>query len=82
VGGDFNDWRGLVPQILIELLDLRCAGSSRETGTIRTYPSFSPTGSLDRIFYRHLHLLAARRCRLPLSRVASDHLPVIADFEL
>jgi endonuclease/exonuclease/phosphatase family metal-dependent hydrolase len=38
---------------------------------------------LDRIYFRgRLRLLSARRCRLRVSRVASDHLPVVADFEL
>ena len=50
---------------------------------IATFPSFFPQGSLDRIYYRGpLRLAAARRCRLALSRVASDHLPVIVDFDL
>jgi endonuclease/exonuclease/phosphatase (EEP) superfamily protein YafD len=29
-----------------------------------------------------MHLVSVRRCRLKLSRVASDHLPVIVDFQL
>ena len=29
-----------------------------------------------------LKLIGARSCRLGLSRVASDHLPIIAEFEL
>jgi endonuclease/exonuclease/phosphatase family metal-dependent hydrolase len=29
-----------------------------------------------------MRLVAARQCRLALSRVASDHLPVIVDFDL
>jgi len=38
---------------------------------------------LVRIYYRGpLRLLSARRCRLRLSRVASDHLPVVADFKI
>ena len=55
----------------------------RGDGTLLTYPSFFPRGPLDRIFYRGpLRLLAARRCRLRVSRIASDHLPVVADFEI
>jgi len=29
-----------------------------------------------------MRLLTARSCRLAVSRVASDHLPVVAEFEL
>jgi endonuclease/exonuclease/phosphatase family metal-dependent hydrolase len=85
VGGDFNDWRNLLGPLFTELLGFRCATARRSgrTGSIRTYPSFSPTGGLDRLYVRGpLRVLAARSCRLRLSRLASDHLPVIVDFHL
>ncbi|HUU96769.1 MAG TPA: hypothetical protein VM487_13610 [Phycisphaerae bacterium] len=50
---------------------------------IKTFPSFAPSSGLDKIFYRGpLRPLYAHHSRLKLARVASDHLPVIADFEL
>lgn len=85
VGGDFNDWRSLLWPTFTNGFGFRCATDSKtgRRGAIATYPSFSPQGGLDRIYYRGpLRLLAARRCRLQVSRVASDHLPVIADFEM
>jgi endonuclease/exonuclease/phosphatase family metal-dependent hydrolase len=85
IGGDFNDWRSLLHPIFTEILDFRCATQHDYgyNGAIRTYPSFSPTGGLDKIYYRGpLRMLAARSCRLRVSRVASDHLPVIAEFDL
>jgi endonuclease/exonuclease/phosphatase family metal-dependent hydrolase len=85
VGGDFNDWRSRLQPIFTEILDFRCATArgGAKNGAIRTYPAFSPTAGLDRIFYRGpLRATAARTCRLRLSRVASDHLPIVADFEL
>jgi endonuclease/exonuclease/phosphatase family metal-dependent hydrolase len=85
VGGDFNDWRMLLEPAFREELLFRSATERPHllTGAIRTFPSFFPQGALDRIYYRgRLRLQGARRCRLALSRVASDHLPVIADFEL
>ncbi|HYN04954.1 MAG TPA: endonuclease, partial [Vicinamibacteria bacterium] len=58
-------------------------GNADGERAIATFPSFFPQGSLDRIYYRGpLRLAAAKRCRLALSRVASDHLPVIVDFDL
>jgi endonuclease/exonuclease/phosphatase family metal-dependent hydrolase len=85
VGGDFNDWRAQLRPALTEVLGFRCA-TDRPRGTlrsIRTYPSISPSGGLDKIYYRgNLRLVAVRRCRLRLSRVASDHLPIIAEFNL
>ncbi len=87
VAGDFNDWRSLLRAFYVEAHGFRCAtdrinrrGVPR---TIKTYPSFAPRGALDRMYYRGgLHLKSVRRCGLKLSRIASDHLPVIATFEL
>ncbi len=85
IAGDFNDWRSLLHPIFTEILSFRCATqhSRRHDRCLRTYPAFSPRGSLDRIYYRgRLHMLSSRVCRLRVSKVASDHLPVVADFEL
>lgn len=86
LGGDFNDWRSLLRAYFVEGMGFRCA-TDRETDTgpraIRTYPSFTPRGALDRIYYRGgLRLLSVNRCRHQSARIASDHLPIIATFEL
>jgi endonuclease/exonuclease/phosphatase family metal-dependent hydrolase len=82
VGGDFNDWRSLLSQPMREAGFASATERSRGPA-LRTYPSFSPQGGLDRIFHRgRLELAGCRRCRLNLSKVASDHLPVLADFEV
>ncbi|HVR97558.1 MAG TPA: endonuclease/exonuclease/phosphatase family protein [Thermoanaerobaculia bacterium] len=86
VGGDFNDWRSLLRPVFTNGLGFLSATDSRRFGAARampTYPSFSPQGALDRLYYRGpIDLLSVRRCRLQISVVASDHLPVIADFQL
>lgn len=85
VGGDFNDWRARLRPIFTEILGFKCAtdGRSESRRPILTYPSISPSGGLDKVYYRgKVRQLAARRCRLRLSKVASDHLPVIFDFTL
>jgi endonuclease/exonuclease/phosphatase family metal-dependent hydrolase len=85
VGGDFNDWRSLLHPLFSKKLRFHSATERSQRGSafIPTYPSFFPQGALDRIYYRGpLRLISARRCRLKLSRVASDHLPIVADFEL
>lgn len=83
VGGDFNDWRSMLHPIFTQILNFHCATQPDDdvTGALRTFPSFSPTGGLDRVYYRGLRMVQARRCRLSASRVASDHLPVIVDLE-
>lgn len=86
LGGDFNDWRSLLRAFFVEGMGFRCA-TDRETENgpraLRTYPSFSPRGGLDRIYYRGgLRLVSVSRCRHQSARIASDHLPVLATFEL
>ena len=85
IGGDFNDWRSLLHPIFTDILQCECITQKSQgfNSSLPTYPSFSPRGGLDRIYYRGpIRGLTARTCRLGLSKVASDHLPVIADFEL
>ncbi|MEW6252841.1 MAG: endonuclease/exonuclease/phosphatase family protein [Planctomycetota bacterium] len=85
IAGDMNDWGGVLKRRIFEPAGFRCA-TNRQPGSrwaLKTYPSFAPTGGLDKIFYRGpLRLIRVYRSSLPLARVASDHLPVIADFEL
>ncbi len=82
VGGDFNDWRSLLRRPMLHA-GFACATERGRGPALRTYPSFSPQGGLDRIYHRgRLELVSGRRCRLNLSKVASDHLPVLADFEV
>lgn len=86
VGGDFNDWRSRLRAIFTEIFEFDCA-TDRDTvrgpHAIKTYPSFSPRGGLDKLYYRGpLRLGSAHTCRLQIARVASDHLPVVAELEL
>jgi endonuclease/exonuclease/phosphatase family metal-dependent hydrolase len=83
VAGDFNDWRSLLMPVFTNGMGFSCA-TERKRGpypVIPTYPSFSPQGGLDRIYHRGpLRLVSAHSCRLQIARVASDHLPILAEF--
>lgn len=85
VAGDFNDWWTRLAPIFTEILDFDCA-SNHSWGyhnAFSTFPSFSPTGGLDKIFCRgDITILRSRRCRLRISKVASDHIPVVADLKV
>jgi len=87
VGGDFNDWRSMLRALFIIGKDFLCA-TDRTTSkgseiAMKTYPSFSPSGALDRIYYRgkikSKHLSSSK---MRIVKVASDHLPVVATFEI
>ena len=86
LGGDFNDWRSLLRAFFVVALGFRCATdrpTRRGVRAIKTYPSFSPRGGPDRFYFKGpLRLVSAHACRHQISRVASDHLPIIAEFEL
>jgi len=86
VGGDFNDWRSLMRPFFVDVLDFSCATdrtTRRGPSAIKTYPSFAPRGGLDKLFHRGgLRARHVYRCRHRLAKTASDHLPLIADYEL
>ena len=72
------------PSGKIICVGLNYALHAKEGGhAIPTYPSFSPQGGLDRIYHRGpLRLVSVHTCRLQIARVASDHLPVLAEFQV
>lgn len=78
--GDFNEWtHGLVTRTLsaeFDLTDLR--DYVRRT---RAYPAILPLLNLDHIYFDHqLQVVESHFHRSRLSLIASDHLPLIADF--
>ncbi|MCA9146551.1 MAG: endonuclease/exonuclease/phosphatase family protein [Planctomycetales bacterium] len=78
VGGDFNDvWEEHGRKLMFPL------GFQSAVGNAKTFPAALPVRSLDAIYYRgDLRLLDSFSGRNKLTRHASDHLPVIADFML
>lgn len=85
IAGDMNDWPGSLKRQQFGPADFVCA-SGRRPGSrwaIKTFPSYAPYAGLDKVFFRgDIKLLQVFRSRLKLARIASDHLPVIADFEV
>jgi endonuclease/exonuclease/phosphatase family metal-dependent hydrolase len=82
VVGDFNEWtRGLASRLLAE--ELQSADVRRHLRRARTYPGPLPILHLDHVYYDP----ALRLERLWLHKsltalVASDHLPLVADFTI
>lgn len=85
VAGDMNDWRGVLKRSRFAPAGFQCA-TNRRSGwrrSIRSFPSYAPAGGLDKVFHRGgLRALHAHRSRLTAARLASDHLPIIVDFEV
>jgi endonuclease/exonuclease/phosphatase family metal-dependent hydrolase len=80
--GDFNEWtRGVTTRMLsktFKVVDL-----AEHVQRKRTYPGFLPLMHLDNIYYdASLELARFQVTRTSTSLVASDHLPLVADFKL
>lgn len=80
--GDFNEWtRGLVTHVLRSHLE--SADIQLHLKRTRTYPGFMPLIHLDHIYHDpalKLERLTLHKTRASL--MASDHLPLVADFRL
>ena len=80
--GDFNEWtHGLASRLLGE--ELESADVRRHLRRARTYPGPLPILHLDHVYYdRGLRLERLSLHRSLAALVASDHLPLVADFRL
>jgi endonuclease/exonuclease/phosphatase family metal-dependent hydrolase len=78
LAGDFNDvWGRLGRRLLMP------AGFQSACGRTRTFPAMMPIRPLDRIYYRgELESPHHFASHTENARQASDHLPMVADFEL
>ena len=81
IAGDFNDWRDTLAE-----RSLASHGFHQVTSPaaeFRSFPSWLPVGSLDKVFIRGaLKTERVRVVRTSLARVASDHLPIVVEFSL
>lgn len=77
VGGDYNDvWSTLGRRVM------QPRGFELADGAGATFPAAMPIRRLDRVFYRgDLRVHHALAGRTQLARQASDHLPLVVDFE-
>lgn len=79
--GDFNDWGSLLVSLLAA--HFRGVDMRAHLGSPRTYPGLVPLFNLDHIYYDDgLELTRLRLHRTATALVASDHLPLVADFRV
>lgn len=79
--GDFNDWRNTLASGPFVVHGFRQL--TTPISRFRSFPAYLPLGSLDKAFCRGpFSHLAAHIAKRRLARDASDHLPLIVDFEL
>ena len=79
VAGDFNDIWGTIGRKLLEPAGFRDFGGR----PIKTFPAWGPLRALDSAYIRgDAKIVSAYRARVRLARRASDHLPLVVDFEI
>jgi len=78
--GDFNEWiKGLTTRMLSEKFE--SLNFQLHVRRRRSYPGLLPLLHLDHIYFeRPLHVERAELVRTRLSKIASDHLPLVATF--
>lgn len=81
IGGDFNDWRGVLSERLESGCGVAEAHRKMHGRYARSFPSKFPLLPLDRVYARGLQCRAIRTMNgLPWT-LLSDHVPIVADFE-
>ncbi|HEY1986190.1 MAG TPA: endonuclease/exonuclease/phosphatase family protein [Terracidiphilus sp.] len=80
--GDFNEWtRGLTTRLLRK--NFQTFRPRHAASFPRTFPGMLPLLSLDHCYYeRPLQLEQTRLWRTRTALIASDHLPLVADFRV
>ncbi len=82
VAGDFNDWRGEADQLLADRLQLCEAYKQMYGSHARTYPAFSPSFKLDRIYTRGFAVNTVRIYAENQWAHLSDHAGLFADLQV
>jgi endonuclease/exonuclease/phosphatase family metal-dependent hydrolase len=82
VVGDFNEWtRGLVSRSMADAFESINLHSFMRYA--RTYPGILPLLHLDHFYYdKQLSLRSFRLHRSRTALIASDHLPLVAEFQI
>jgi endonuclease/exonuclease/phosphatase family metal-dependent hydrolase len=80
--GDFNEWmKGLATKTLSSLFE--SVDISQHLKRRRTYPGLFPVVHLDHIYYDgKVEVVSVEMPRTRLSLMASDHLPLVANFRI
>lgn len=74
LAGDFNDWPAKATKYLVEELNLNEAFLRKHHAYAKTFPSFAPFLTLDRIYYRQFEVVEALRLTEKSWRKLSDHI--------
>src|SRR5690606_4561222 len=80
MAGDFNDWMRTL-SVSLKSASFHLASRGKKEHPL-TFPAFLPFLSLDRVYYKGLHLDEFEVLVQAGRWGKSDHLPLVADFSL
>lgn len=80
IAGDTNDWRDTLTRGVFQPAGFR--QTTHPLSRFRTFPAWAGLGALDKVFVcSRVRVDRIHAIRTKLTRRASDHLPVVIDFE-
>ncbi len=82
IAGDFNDWLGRAEKYLTHDLRVNEVFKISTGKYARSFPAWMPALSMDRIYSRGLKLITSERMHGNPWRKLSDHVPLMAEFEV
>lgn len=82
MAGDFNDWRHHLSPLLAKELGVKEAFYSVNGKHARSFPAIKPALCVDRIYYRGMQVADVHCLKGKPWRTLSDHVPLLARFEL
>lgn len=82
LAGDFNDWNQKAEEIFVNEIKMSEAHVLMSGKNARTFPSFKPFLSLDRIYVRNIEVEGCVVPDEPVFSVLSDHRPIKANLRI
>ena len=82
IAGDFNDWRARAENHLRQDLGVKEVFKNTHGVHAKTFPSWLPMLSMDRIYFRGLKVIDCIRLDGKPWHHLSDHFPLLAEFSL
>lgn len=82
MAGDFNDWTGELNQMFIQKLKLDEAHTKFYDRPAKSFPSFLPLLTLDRVYSRNMNILSCVTMTGKPWKKLSDHIPLLVEYAL
>ena len=82
MAGDFNDWTGELHQMFTQEIGLDEAHTKFHERPARSFPSFFPVLTLDRVYSRNMDIVTCKPMIGNPWKKLSDHIPLLVEYAL